>query len=386
MSTSAQPRTAPPVPAPRNSVSATKDPTRHAINRGPVVLDDHDVTDDVLLRTAVAQHPDDDAVIRVYHYAAQAGELTAGSFDVVALQLGLPLLQVFAAVTRLVELRMLRTDGEAGDRLVVTDPQVAATLLVSPIEREICQRRALADQLRERIAAISRPRDGLPQPISAIDSFVGGAEVSGLLKLAADICQEELLLLCPAGAGEDEVDELLEGALMAVAAGVRVRLIAPHRSRAGYASRARAKRLISDGAELRTVSHVNQACVILDRTLAVVLGGTREGEPMTARRIRDAEVVACLGDLFDQLWDGAAPFVTEEPGYAEDVADDLQRSIAGMMAQGLTDEVVARRLGMSVRTCRRHIAALLRNLDSVSRFQAGVQAARRLASEEALGA
>jgi hypothetical protein len=33
---------------------------------------------------------------------------------------------------------------------------------------------------------------------------------------------------------------------------------------------------------------------------------------------------------------------------------------------------------MSVRTCRRHIAALLQNLDAVSRFQAGVLAASRL--------
>ena len=59
------------------------------------------------------------------------------------------------------------------------------------------------------------------------------------------------------------------------------------------------------------------------------------------------------------------------------VGQDLQQAIARLMAQGLTDEVVARRLGMSVRTCRRHIAAMLQNLDAVSRFQAGVQAASR---------
>jgi DNA-binding NarL/FixJ family response regulator len=29
---------------------------------------------------------------------------------------------------------------------------------------------------------------------------------------------------------------------------------------------------------------------------------------------------------------------------------------------------------MSLRTCRRHIAALMRDLDAVSRFQAGVRA------------
>ena len=98
--------------------------------------------------------------------------------------------------------------------------------------------------------------------------------------------------------------------------------------------------------------------------------------------MRDGNLVQFLVEMVDQLWEGATPFVLEEDlGYAEDVADDLQRSIARLMAQGLTDEVVARRLGMSVRTCRRHIAALLHNLDSVSRFQAGVQAARLLTGE-----
>lgn len=57
------------------------------------------------------------------------------------------------------------------------------------------------------------------------------------------------------------------------------------------------------------------------------------------------------------------------------MAEDLQLAIAGLMAKGFTDEVLARKLGMSVRTCRRHIAALMRDLDAVSRFQAGVRAA-----------
>jgi hypothetical protein len=41
---------------------------------------------------------------------------------------------------------------------------------------------------------------------------------------------------------------------------------------------------------------------------------------------------------------------------------------------------------MSVRTCRRHIAALLQNLGSVSRFQAGVRLASRGALSGARGA
>jgi DNA-binding NarL/FixJ family response regulator len=105
------------------------------------------------------------------------------------------------------------------------------------------------------------------------------------------------------------------------------------------------------------------------------LHGASGGE-MTASRVRDDSVVAFLLDLFNNVWDAATPLDCFDSGYAE-VADDLQRTIAGLMAKGFTDEVVARKLGMSVRTCRRHIAALMRDLGAVSRFQAGGQATRR---------
>lgn len=327
-----------------------------------------------------------DHVVDIYQYAARSGALDAGSMETVARQLGLPVSEVFSAVTRLVELRLLRTDGAAGDRLTVTDPQIAASLVVSPIERQIYAQRELADRLRERIETISRPSDGVAQPISAIDTFVGTAEISGLLKLAAENCADELVMLRPSGGESDDLDRLFDGCLAASTGRPSVRLIYPHRSRASFASRADAKRLVEAGAQIRTVSHVPQACVVVDRSFAIVLGTLDNGEVRSACRVRDRNIVRCLVDIFDQLWEGAALFASNEIGYAEDVTDELQRRIVRMMAQGLTDEVVARRLGMSVRTCRRHIAALLRDLDSVSRFQAGVQAARRLATENALGA
>ena len=56
-------------------------------------------------------------------------------------------------------------------------------------------------------------------------------------------------------------------------------------------------------------------------------------------------------------------------------AEDAQ--LLALMAAGLKDEVVARRLGLSLRTVRRRIAQLMRELDADTRFQAGIEAARR---------
>lgn len=310
----------------------------------------------------------------VYRYAVRHGAID--SFEDAAARLGLPVAELFAAITRLVELRLLRTEGADGHRLVPVDPHAAAALLVSPVERAMYERRELADRLRERIEAVTRPPDGTAAPVGAIDGLEGAAEIRGLFKLASETCRKEILIQRPSHHDEDLLDDLLDPCYAALDLGVSVRMACPHRSRAGFASRAKARRLIEDGAEIRTLSYLPQAAVVFDQSLTVMLSLPGPGEQPTARRIRDRDVVQYLVDLFNQLWEGAVPFTATEPGYAE-VTESLHQSIARLMAEGLTDDVVARRLGMSVRTCRRHIATLLRNLDSVSRFQAGVNAAAR---------
>jgi len=61
---------------------------------------------------------------------------------------------------------------------------------------------------------------------------------------------------------------------------------------------------------------------------------------------------------------------------AEGVNRQLHRRILQLLAGGAKDETIARMLGMSVRTCRRHIAEIMAKLDAVSRFQAGANAVR----------
>lgn len=307
--------------------------------------------------------------IEVYRYVAGRGGI--GSLEAVAVDLSMPMPQVISAITRLVELHLLRTDGPVGDRLVPVDPGVATSLLVAPLERAMYQHRELTDQLRARIDAIVEPTVG------SIDHVAGTVEIRGLVKLAGDVCRQELAVLRPAG-DDDLLDELLDPCYQVLDREVAVRVVCPHRTRADFAARAKAGRLINAGAELRTLSQIPQAAIVFDRRLAVIIALPDGDDAPTARRVSDRDVVGFLSDLFDQMWDGATPFASVEPGYAAAV-DDLQRSVARLMAEGLTDEAVARRLGMSVRTCRRHIAALLQNLNSVSRFQAGVQAAQRLA-------
>ncbi|MEU3251192.1 hypothetical protein [Streptomyces sp. NPDC006997] len=325
----------------------------------------------------VPEPTDRDSVVEVYRYATRHGSLSSAALDRVADDLGLSAGEVFAAATRLVELRMLRTDEGADGTLVPLDPQTAATLLVSPMERAIFQQRDRADQLRAHIDAIAGGSGTVSGPLGVIDRVEGDPEIRGLLRLAGADCRQTAVALWPT------VDDLFEACCAALGSGVALRVLVPHRERADFASRARVTALVARGAELRTVRAVPQAAVVFDREVGVVVAPGEGGLPRSARPVRDGTTVGCLVEMFDLLWESASPFAPQEQGYAEDVVDDFQRSIALLMSQGLTDEAVARKLGMSVRTCRRHIAALMHSLGSVSRFQAGVRLARCLAVDAA---
>ena len=50
---------------------------------------------------------------------------------------------------------------------------------------------------------------------------------------------------------------------------------------------------------------------------------------------------------------------------------DEERAVATLLVTGMTDEMAARRLGLSRRTFRRRLKALMDKLGARSRFQAG---------------
>ncbi|GAA4536462.1 MULTISPECIES: hypothetical protein [Nonomuraea] len=313
-----------------------------------------------------------DLVTDVYRYASRKGVIEA--VEVAAEDLGLTVRDVREAVANLVESRLLRVDDSEGVRFVPVDPELAAASLVSSVEREIYQRRELIDQIRERMGALQSEYAGAGRgsAAGAVEYLVGAMEVRGFLKTAGDACRDEVLAM---QAGGGDVEDLSQMYLTLLARGVTVRLICQHRNRADVSTRMLLKRLTDAGAAVFTVSHVPRSAVVFDRALVVMFGVEDDGEASVAR-VHNHGIAQFLLDLFNHLWETATPLEGVEVGYAN-VADDLQQAIAALMAKGYTDEVVARKLGMSVRSCRRHIASLMRDLDATSRFQAGVQAARR---------
>lgn len=140
-----------------------------------------------------------------------------------------------------------------------------------------------------------------------------------------------------------------------------------------------ARDISTRGALVRTTSAWMPDMVISDRQIAIVTAdrvGSRGGLICTEQ----PAIVLILASLFDQVWNSATPLALDPaPKPLEDghVLLDAERNLLKLLADGMTDETVARQLGISLRTTRRHIAALMSHLAASSRFQAGVEAAKR---------
>ncbi|WP_258943940.1 helix-turn-helix domain-containing protein [Actinomadura luteofluorescens] len=95
---------------------------------------------------------------------------------------------------------------------------------------------------------------------------------------------------------------------------------------------------------------------------------------------RPSTLLDILIEVFDTCWEQATPLRFDDESGPVDVwprLSEADRHLLTLFAAGLKDEAVARHTGMGARTVSRHVARLLRTLNTRTRFQAGVHAARR---------
>ena len=85
--------------------------------------------------------------------------------------------------------------------------------------------------------------------------------------------------------------------------------------------------------------------------------------------LRDAVVVRAFVELFDRMWAAASG--------VDDGAEPTSERLVELMQAGLKDEAIARALGVSLRTVRRRVAALMEECGVETRFQLAVKLTER---------
>jgi DNA-binding CsgD family transcriptional regulator/sugar-specific transcriptional regulator TrmB len=155
-------------------------------------------------------------------------------------------------------------------------------------------------------------------------------------------------------------------------------------------------RLTEQGEQARIVPALPLKLVIADRSIAL-LSLSLDGIRTDALVTESPPLIALLHGVFEAAWARALPLTSTlpppvgppidlprdpaaaspAPGRASAPPTREQQAILALIGAGLTDDAIAARLGISVRSLRRRSQRLMADLGAANRFQLGVEAARR---------
>lgn len=181
----------------------------------------------------------------------------------------------------------------------------------------------------------------------------------------------------PLPPGEVLNNALAEDAAL-IARGIRVRSIYSESINSAPRQRKYLSDLVATGVEVRLASHVPFDLLIADSHSALV--SAHPDDPRgTAVIVRGPTLVRSYVALYEDCWLRSTPYATHAPdgSGASGELTEQHRTTLRLLANGLTDERIARKLGVSLRTVSRLVSEIMRYLEADSRFQAGVLAATR---------
>ncbi len=208
---------------------------------------------------------------------------------------------------------------------------------------------------------------------AAIRVLDGLSRIQAAMDDATEACTGEVLTVQPGGIRrEPELTEGLHRALALRSRGVRMRDLYTHVARHGQGL-LNYLELMGDAVEARTLDEVVDRLILFDRTVAFI---PANADHTMALELRHPALIEYFVTVFDRLWRLAIPVAAALPDTGIEGISHREQSIAALLADGHQDAVIAERLGISVRTCRAHIARLSETLGAASRTQLGVRIAQ----------
>jgi DNA-binding CsgD family transcriptional regulator len=314
---------------------------------------------------------------------AYAKAVERGSYSVpdIARELGIDVPEAERIKDVLIKLRVVNP-LTTGTGHVTLDPAIAEAALAAQLETEISQRRQRLAQIHaqlRRLVPLYAAGNPLARHEESIRTLVDAAEVDREIGVATRRCRHEVMTIQPGGGRSTRTLRIaLPRDVSLLERGVKMRVIYQTTAQSSLATRMYVRRITDAGGEVRVSDELFERLIIFDHELAFVPQRRERGGPPGAAVVSDPTIVDFCCRIFESLWRPGLPFDSAQeagPGHRRETTD-LQRAILRFMALGMKDDLIARRLGMSTRTCRRYISEIMELLDVTSRFQAGAVAAR----------
>ncbi|MET9789288.1 helix-turn-helix transcriptional regulator [Streptomyces canus] len=315
---------------------------------------------------------DDELVAHVYEFVLAREPATLSQ---VAIALRIPVADVRRALDLLRELRLLRYSDTVGGFMAIC-PEAAQNELVIPLQQAVNDKRRELAGIHQRLHTLSgifstlrRSRQPRDKVVLLLDSQQAAQHLADALRQ----CTSEVLAMQRFDGGPRHSFQPCEVAK--ASNGVPFRLVCHHSARARSTTRTRVRQMIDEGARVRTTNQVFDNLVLIGDDVAFVSHQAQEEDIPSIIAVYEPTIILLLHRLYEFAWQSGTDFEAETVSYGETLTD-LNAGIINLMAQGLKDEVVARRVGVGSRTFRRHISNIMDKLGASSRFQAGVAAAR----------
>jgi DNA-binding CsgD family transcriptional regulator/sugar-specific transcriptional regulator TrmB len=290
--------------------------------------------------------------------------------------------EVRGAFDELARAALLRPSLTIPDQWRAVSPEAGLEAVLARQEAELVAQRNRIEEARAAAAALmaeyTKLRPGWQY--AEVEQLIGVAAVRERISELAPAVRTEVLNFQPGGGqSQDSIDASTPHDEHMLKRGVRLRYVYLDSVRNDARTLSYARWLTELGGEIRTVPALPMRMIVYDRKLGIVpidLDDSRAGAVL----IQGPGMIAALTALFEHVWTTAVPLGgprrQREKGTA-DAPSTQEREMLRLLAQGLTDELVARKLGVSVRTMRRVAADLMDRLGARSRFQAGALAVAR---------
>jgi sugar-specific transcriptional regulator TrmB len=283
---------------------------------------------------------------------------------------------VRAALADLAEMGAIRLDSGAPAGFSAGDPSVAIGELIERMEDETLRRQRRIGSTRAELTELtSLQRGRLTNDAAGLETVARPEDVRERLAELSFFTRSSVFSIQPAGP-HSAVSRTAATRLdqRSLRRGVDMRIIYDVTVLGSERNRMFLRHRMAEGARIRLRHGPLQRLIIMDERVAVVPADPADGRH-GALIVQQVGLLHRLLELFRQLWDSAQDVQLDDSSEWELAQDD--RATLRLLSSGVTDEMAATQVGISVRHFRRRVARLMHRLQADSRFQAGATAARR---------